>query len=184
MKQCMVVCVVFFFLNGSTAPAQIAADLRGRVLDGSGAVVANATVELTNSDTKTRLITRSSSFGDYVFTNLNPDSYQLDVTANGFEHLTRTGVTAIVGQTVVADLTLTVGGNQQTVKVSGDTPLLRKSGTSNVETNIAGPTRGRNAPQHSVTLSNSRHSHLGVELPPGTLLPQLHPTGDARGPTR
>jgi hypothetical protein len=173
MKQCMVVCVVvFFLLSGSTAPAQIAADLRGRVLDGSGAVVANATVELTNSDTKTRLITRSSSFGDYVFTNLNPGSYQLEVTANGFEHLTRTGVTAIVGQTVMADLTLTVGGKQQTVKVSGDAPLLQ-SGTSNVETNIAGPTVVA-MPLNTRNFVQLATLAPGVELPPGTLLPRIN----------
>jgi hypothetical protein len=44
---------VFLFLvsllSGSFALGQIAADLRGRVLDPSGAVVANAPVELTNS---------------------------------------------------------------------------------------------------------------------------------------
>jgi hypothetical protein len=86
MKQCLIVCaVLFLLLSGSTASAQIAADRRGRVLDASGAVVANATVELTNSDTNTHLITGTSAAGDYVFTNLNPGSYQLDVTASGFE---------------------------------------------------------------------------------------------------
>jgi hypothetical protein len=75
MKQRLIVCAVaFLLLSVSSAPAQIAADLRGRVVDASGAVVANATVELTNSDTNTHLITRSSTFGDYFFTNLNPGS--------------------------------------------------------------------------------------------------------------
>jgi molybdopterin-binding protein len=173
MKQCLIVCaVLFLLLSGSTASAQIAADLRGRVLDASGAVVANATVELTNSDTNTHLITRTSAAGHYVFTNLNPGSYQLDVTASGFEHLTRTGITAIVGQTVAADLTLTVGGNQQTVKVSADAPLLQ-SETSNVETNIAGPT------VVSMPLNTRNFVQLatlapGVALPPGTLLPRIN----------
>jgi hypothetical protein len=173
MKQSVIVCaVVFLLLSGSTASAQIAADLRGRVLDASGAVVANATVELTNSDTNTHLVTRTSAFGDYVFTNLNPGSYQLDVTATGFEHLTRIGVTAIVGQTVAADLTLTVGGNQQTVKVSGDAPLLQ-SETSNVETNIAGPTVTA-MPLNTRNFVQLATLAPGVELPPGTLLPRIN----------
>ena len=61
------------------------------------------------------------------------------MTAPGFRHLSRTGVTAIVGQTVSADLTLSAGGDQQTVTVNGDAPLLQAE-TSNIQTNIPGRT--------------------------------------------
>jgi hypothetical protein len=156
----------------STAYAQIAADLGGRVLDASGAAVANAQVELTQSTTNIHQSTTSSSSGDYLFTHLDPGSYRLDVTATGFKRLSRTGVTAIVGQTVSVDLTLSAGGDQQTVTVNSDAPLLQAV-TSNIQTNIAGPTviamplNSRNFIQLS-TLAP------GVELPPGTLLPRIN----------
>ena len=159
-------------LSQLAVEAQIAADIRGRVLDSSGAIIPNATVELTQSGTKVHLITTSSSSGYYFFTSITPGSYQLDVTASGFQHLTRTGVTAIVGQTVSADLVLTIGGSQQTIKVTADAPMLQ-SETSNVETNIPGsiviamPLNTRNFVQLA-TLAP------GVELPPGTLLPRIN----------
>jgi hypothetical protein len=63
---------LFISVAGATAFAQIAADLRGRVLDPSGAVVANAHVELTESATEVHQATITSNTGDYVFTHLNP----------------------------------------------------------------------------------------------------------------
>jgi hypothetical protein len=56
---------------------------------------------------------------------VNPGVYRLDVTASGFEHLARSGVTATVGQTVTADLQLTVGSDHQTIHVTADAPLLQ-----------------------------------------------------------
>ena len=173
MRLRQVFCAVFLLLlSRSVVEAQIAADIRGRVLDSTGAAVRNATVELTRSSTKVHLVTTSSNSGDYFFSSLTPGTYQLDVAATGFEHLTRTGVTAIVGQTVSADLILTLGGGQQTVKVTANAPLLQ-SETSNIETNIPGttviamPLNTRNFIQLT-TLAP------GVELPPGTLLPRIN----------
>ena len=173
MRLRPVLCAVLFvFLSWSIAVAQIAADIRGRVLDPSGAAISDATVELTESSTKVHLVTTSSRSGDYAFTSLIPGTYQLDVTAAHFGHLTRAGVTAVVGQTVAADLVVTLGGSQQVVQVTADAPLLQ-SETSNVETNIPGssviamPLNTRNFVQLA-TLAP------GVELPPGTLLPRIN----------
>jgi len=167
-----VLLVVSVSLIGSTAYAQIAADLRGRVLDASGAAVANAQVELTQSSTNIHQTTTSSSSGDYLFTHLNPGSYRLDVTASGFKRLSRTGVTAIVGQTVSADLILIVGGDQQTVTVDSDAPLLQAA-TSNIQTNIAGPTVVA-MPLNTRIFVQLSTLAPGVALPPGTLLPRIN----------
>jgi Carboxypeptidase regulatory-like domain len=164
--------LVFVIFTRSFAIAQIAADVRGRVLDSTGAAVGNAVVELTQSGTDIRLNTTSSRSGDYSFTSLNPGTYRLDVTASGFEHLTRTGVTAIVGQTARADLALKIGGGQQTLTVKADAPLLQ-SETSNVETSIAGPTIIA-MPLNTRNFVQLATLAPGVELPPGTLLPRIN----------
>ena len=173
MKLSHIFCAVLSAgISASTASAQIAADLQGRVADSSGAAVPNAEVELTELSTNLHQRTVSSSSGDYLFSHLNPGGYALDVTAPGFAHLKRTGVTVIVGQTVLADLSLSVGSDQQVVNVNADAPLLQAV-TSNIETNIPGPTvvamplNTRNFIQLS-TLAP------GVELPPGTLLPRIN----------
>jgi Carboxypeptidase regulatory-like domain len=80
MRHCLTLCAVLFLsICPSTLMAQVAADLRGRVLDPSGATVPNATVELTQSSTKVHLVTTSSGSGDYFFTSLTPGTYQPDV---------------------------------------------------------------------------------------------------------
>ncbi len=173
MKLRPVLCAVVFLTFGRLSlHAQIAAAIRGQVLDSSGGGVASANVILTRSDTSARVSTITSPTGDYSFTNLVPGTYQLDVTAAGFARLTRIGVTAIVGQTVGVDLVLTVGGNQQTIRVSADAPLLQ-SETSNIQTTIPGAT------VVSMPLNTRNFVQLatlapGVALPPGTLLPRIN----------
>ena len=173
MNHRPVVCAMLLAALGSVnALAQIAAELHGRVLDSSGSAVRSALVDLTQTSTNMGQTTTSSASGDYTFTNLKPGQYRLDVTAPGFQHLNRNGVTAIVGQTVHADLVLTVGANQQTVKVDGDAPLLQ-SETSNVETNLAGPTIVA-MPLNTRNFVQLATLAPGVELPPGTVLPRIN----------
>jgi hypothetical protein len=154
------------------ASAQIAGELVGRVLDRSGAGIANATVTLVETSTNVSQTTASTSSGDYVFINLKPGSYRVDVTVSGFDRLSRSGITVITGQTVTADLTLTVGAEQQTITVTDDAPLLQAA-TSDIATNIpastivAMPLNTRNFVQLA-TLAP------GVELPPGTVLPRIN----------
>jgi hypothetical protein len=164
---------LFFPLFSAIAvQAQVAAEIRGRVLDPSGAGVANASVILTENATNLRQVATATSSGDYVFTHLNPGIYTADVTAQGFNHLTRTGISIVTGQTVTADLSLRIGNQQQTVTVTDDAPLLQSS-TSNIQTNIPGhvvvsmPLNTRNFVQLA-TLAP------GVELPPGTVLPRIN----------
>ncbi|WP_233581464.1 carboxypeptidase-like regulatory domain-containing protein [Acidipila sp. EB88] len=168
MKR-LVSALVLAAASTTAASAQIAADLTGRVLDGSGASIANAQLTLTEVATGIRQDTTSSSTGDYAFSHLKPGGYRLDVTAPGFEHLARTGLTVILGQTVNADLALHPGGEQQTVTVNADAPPLQSS-TSDIQTNIPGgtviamPLNSRNFIQLT-TLAP------GVELPPAPCCP-------------
>jgi len=93
--------------GGKVTSAQIAGELTGRILDLSGAGIQNAQIELTEPSTNLRETTVTTSSGDYIFINLSPGAYQIDVTANGFKHLTRTGITVMTGKTVTADLQTT-----------------------------------------------------------------------------
>lgn len=154
------------------AVGQFAADLRGRVFDGSGSVIATAGVDLTATPTGVHLHTVVSSSGDYQFTNLNPGLYTVDVTASGFKRLHRTGITAILGQSIRLDLTLAPGDNQESVTVYSDASPLQVQ-ASDIQANVPGrtvlamPLNSRNFIQLS-TLAP------GVELPPGTLLPRIN----------
>ena len=179
MKFPRIFVAIFFFalfcsvsLSGPDACAQIAAGIRGRVLDPSGAVVANAHVELTDISTSVHQATTSSSTGDYLFTHLNPGTYRVTVTAGGFKTLDHSGVTVVVGQTVNADLTLSPGGDQQTVTVDSDYPAMQV-GTSDIQTNISATTIAA-MPLNTRNFIQLSTLAPGVELPPGTLLPRIN----------
>ncbi len=163
---------LFTLCAASAATAQIAADLQGRVLDASGAVISNASVVLIQTSTSFRQETLSSGSGDYSFTHLNPGSYRIDVTAPGFQRLSRTGLTATVGQTASVDLVLSIGGEQQTVTVSADAPLLQAA-VSDIETHIPGETVVA-IPLNSRNFINLATLAPGVTLPPGTVLPRIN----------
>ncbi len=164
--------VLIFSVSILPASAQIAGELTGSVLDRSGAGVANATIHLIETSTNVSQTTVSTSSGNYVFINLNPGSYRLEVSATGFERLNRSGVTVVTGQTVTADLTLTVGAQRQTITVTDDAPLLQAA-TSNIETNIPAPTIAA-MPLNTRNFVQLATLAPGVELPPGTVLPRIN----------
>lgn len=175
MKFCrvlLVALVVIAIVMGSNVSAQVASDIRGRVIDPSGESVSSAHVVLTERATNIRRETTSSSSGDFVFTHLVPGAYDLDVRAAGFESLSRKGITVTVGGTTLADLALRVGSDQQTVTVDADFPFLQAA-TSNIQTNISGPTVVA-MPLNSRNFIQLTTLAPGVELPPGTLLPRIN----------
>ena len=164
--------MAFYVAAVLPSSAQIAGELTGRVLDPSGAGVSNATVVLLNTATNIRQSTFSTRTGNYVFINLNPGSYRVDVSAPRFNRLSRLGITVITGQTVTADLPLTIGTQRQTVTVTDDAPLLQAA-TSNIETNIPAATIAT-MPLNTRNFVQLATLSPGVELPPGTVLPRIN----------
>ena len=174
MKSIQILSAMVVFSALAVAPgcAQIAADLQGRVLDSSGAAVANAQVTLTEEATDFHQERTTSSSGDYRFSQLHPGSYRIEVAVTGFERLSRGGIDATVGQTATADLVLTPGSDQQSVTVQADAPLLQAA-QSDIETHIPGKTVVA-IPLNSRNFINVATLAPGVSLPPGTLLPRIN----------
>ena len=171
-SKSLLLSVLFLLLSASALSAQIAARIQGRVVDTSGAVVGQARVVLTEVSTGVHRETTSSTSGDYQFGELAPGAYRIDVTASGFQHLSRTGLTALVGDTVQVELALTVGGEQQTVTVNADAPLIQAS-VADIETHLPGATVVA-IPLNSRNFINLAALAPGVTVPPGTVLPRIN----------
>lgn len=104
---------------------QQTAELTGQITDSSGAMVADATVTITNPARGIKVMVTTNSSGIYVAPLLPPaDNYEITVSKPGFQQLTRRGVTLQVAQTATVNLTLAVGSSNQTVVVTGAPPLL------------------------------------------------------------
>src|SRR5258708_28746501 len=91
----------------------------GTVTDPSGAIVANATVTVTNVDTNIATKVTNDSTGNYVATTLAIGHYSVAVEAPGFKKSVESGITVNVQDRVRVDMTLQVGQIVDTVEVQG-----------------------------------------------------------------
>jgi hypothetical protein len=105
-----------FVVFATHAHAQTATVV-GTVTDPSGAVVANATIKVTNLETG--LVTDAVTAGDgqFVVPELGIGHYTITATAAGFKSSLKTGILLSVGDRTRIDFQLQVGTAQQTVTV-------------------------------------------------------------------
>jgi hypothetical protein len=101
--------------NGSVA---------GKVMDTTGAVVANADLVLKNVATGFELRRKSTDAGEYAFRNLVPGSYELRVNSPGFKPHVQKNVQVSVNGDVRLDVSLGVGGQSEQVEVVAETSTL------------------------------------------------------------
>ena len=107
--------------------ATFKAQLRGTVLDASGAVIQRATVTLTNEATAVAVTAETDASGRYIFNNLAPAVYEIKAEATGFKSSHQSNVALRVGQQSDLDFKLEVGEVAATVEVTGDRVLLNSS---------------------------------------------------------
>src|SRR5712691_658433 len=97
----------------------------GVVKDSSGSTVAGARVTAVNEETDLESQAVADETGGYQFPLLRAGRYRLTVAAPGFQKLLRPDVIVNTTERVHLDLTLQVGGVNETVTVTGETPLLQ-----------------------------------------------------------
>ena len=106
--------------------AQTAA-VNGVVTDSSQAVVAGATVTITNLETGLRRDTRTNDSGAYSLTLLPVGRYKVEASLAGFSPQTRPQLNLDVDQSVRLDFALKPGAVTETIEVSAAAALLRFS---------------------------------------------------------
>ena len=117
-------------LSRSAAFAQIQTGrIAGTVYDPK-AVVPNATVIVTNTETKVSQKVLSKSAGDYVVPALNPGIYEIHVSASGFRTVVQNGVEMQVGKDLLLDFDLTLGETSSVIEVNSTVPLLNSESGS------------------------------------------------------
>lgn len=113
-----------------TAVAQTAAQITGRVTDANDAVVADAQLRVTNTDTGVTRAAASNSEGFYVVPQLLPGNYEVNVQKSGFRPVRRTGLKLEVAQTAELNFTMEVGAVTEVVNVTTHAPLLETTTSS------------------------------------------------------
>jgi hypothetical protein len=129
-------CVLF---SGRQALAQAdQGTITGIVKDSAGAVVQNAPVTLTNTDTGLVLQVKSDGSGVYVFSPVKIGNYEVSATAPGFQTTTQQHVHLDIQQRLNVVIELKPGNVSQSVTVS-NAPALLQSQTASVGQVITDP---------------------------------------------
>jgi hypothetical protein len=119
LLRCLVAASVLLLLGCTVMLAQVqTGNITGTLMDQTGAIIPNATVTVTNTDTGTLRTVASNAQGAYNVLDLPIGKYQVQAQAAGFGTQTQTGITLNVGQTLVVEFRLQVGQVAQNVVVS------------------------------------------------------------------
>src|ERR1700691_1071870 len=110
--------------------AQFGSSLEGTVTDKTGAVVAGATVTITDQATGISHSTVTGAAGCYRITDAPPGNYKVDVDAPGFKKNTRSGISVGSEAASAANITLETGSNSETVTLRATPSALQTEDAS------------------------------------------------------
>ena len=170
---CSILCLVLsptsVLAQGSTAA------ISGIVTDASGSVIADAQVQAVNVNTNVAYSTKTDQAGLYSLPTLRPGEYRIEVEATGFQREIQSGITLHVADSIAINITLKVGSVSQTVRVSGEVPII-----DTTTTNLGGLV---NDQQMADLPLNGRNVDSLMLLQPGTSLTTNYTTPFSRGLT-
>ena len=155
------------------APAQsITGDLVVNVTDPSGAVVGGAKLELMAVETNVKFEGQTDNLGNFLFSQLKPGHYKLDVTAVGFRKASVTDINITIGQRARVDAQLKVGTVAETVEVSAAAETLLNAESASMgqvlkdQTIVELPLNGRNFIQLAQISAGA--APIGIGVSPAT----------------
>src|SRR6185369_17171707 len=103
----------------------VAQSIAGVVRDPSGAVLPGVSIEAASPALIEKVRTAvSDGAGQYRLENLTPGVYKITYTLPGFNTFERDGVEITTGVTVTINADMRLGGVQETITVSGETPVV------------------------------------------------------------
>ncbi len=110
------------------------AALKGTITDQSGAVVVGATVKVTNSERGIERVLATDANGLFQAPFLPPGTYDVRITAKGFETHILKNIVLTVGQIAVVDTPLQVGAVGVEVFITAEAPLVETEKTQQANT--------------------------------------------------
>jgi hypothetical protein len=123
-----VVLLAVFFLSISALPLcgqTQKATILGTITDSSHAVIRGAQVSVTETNTNVSRTEKTNDSGFYVFANMDPGTYRVEVEQPGFRKMVRSGIDVNPNTTARVDLELSPGAVSEVVDVTAEAPLLQ-----------------------------------------------------------
>jgi Carboxypeptidase regulatory-like domain/TonB-dependent Receptor Plug Domain len=98
--------------------------ISGTVFDPVGKVIAAAEVAIVNDATRVQAFSKTNGDGVFVFPNLPPGSYRLQVAKVGFKTLIKPDITLNVQDALAINFTLPIGSVSETVTIEAGASLV------------------------------------------------------------
>jgi len=120
------------------SPAQLAVTttaIGGTVVDSSGAIIPDATVQLTSAERGIKRTVKTNQSGRYSFSQLPPSTYTLTVQAGNFSTYEQRGIVLNASEVATQNVTLTPGSISQQVVVTADASMLNTD-NANISTEV------------------------------------------------
>jgi len=121
----IVLFALLLFVSSAAFAQLTTADILGTVTDGTGAVVPNANVVLTNLGTNQTRTGQTNGSGDYSFTLLPVGHYSISIKATGFQASITKDLAVEAGDRARNDVQLQLGAESTVIEVTASTPLLQ-----------------------------------------------------------
>src|SRR5947207_1658350 len=125
-----VACVVLLCVGAVPVSAQqFTGGVRGVVQDANG-VIPGVTVTLTNEGTNVSREVVTNDVGQYNFPAVSPGTYTLSTKLTGYKTFESKGLVVGTQQFITLDVTLQIGAIEESVLVTGQSPLIDTSNAS------------------------------------------------------
>src|ERR1041385_2688567 len=115
---------VVVLAHGLVFGQNFSAAISGSVRDTTGAVVPGTTVTAKHTETGLTRTVQTSEEGNYAMPSLPVGSYEVTAEKPGFKQQIRRGITLVVAQEAVVNLTLDVGGLEDKITVTEEIPIV------------------------------------------------------------
>ena len=109
---------------GQLSAQQGTSTIGGTVVDQGAGVLPGVTLTITNEATGFAREVVTGVGGSYIVSALPPGRYRLSAKLSGFKTFERRNIAAEVGKTINIDVTLAVGGLEETVTVSAEAAII------------------------------------------------------------
>jgi len=104
-------------------------EITGRALDEQGAALPGVAILATNEDSGQFREATTSAEGVYYLSQMIPGRYRISAKLEGFRAFDRRGLVLAVGTTLTVNLTMPIGALEETVTVTGNSPIIDLTAT-------------------------------------------------------
>jgi len=123
-------CLTLLAMAAPTFAQEFRGRINGTVTDNTGAVLPGVTVTATSPALIQPQVQVTGGDGSYRFLALPPGVYAIDFELTGFNTVKRADVRVIINQTLSVDMQMQVATLQETVTVTGASPIVDTSTTA------------------------------------------------------